>query len=84
MEIVYFLLIGAVAGWLAGQIMKGRGFGLVGNVVIGVLGAVIGGYLFRQLGIGSEGDVLGVLLTALFGAVVLLLVVGALKKAERS
>ncbi|MFT6110263.1 MAG: putative membrane protein YeaQ/YmgE (transglycosylase-associated protein family), partial [Planctomycetota bacterium] len=47
MEIIYFLLIGSVAGWLAGQLMKGRGFGLFSNMVIGVLGAVLGGYLFR-------------------------------------
>ena len=81
MEILYFLVIGAVAGWLAGQLMKGRGFGLVGNMVIGVLGAVVGGFLFRQLGVGTEGDVLTALLVSLFGAIVLLVVVGVLKKA---
>lgn len=81
MELVYFLLIGAVAGWLAGQIMKGRGFGPLGNVVVGVVGAVLGGYLFRALGVGTEGSLLGVLLTALFGAIVLLVIIGVIKKA---
>lgn len=81
MELVYFLLIGAVAGWLAGAIVKGRGFGLVGNMVVGVLGAFIGGFLARQLGIGTDDDAIGVLLTSLGGAIVLLVIVGTLKKA---
>lgn len=81
MELVYFLLIGAVAGWLAGTIVKGRGFGLVGNMVVGVVGAVLGGFLARQLGIATDDDVVGVLLTSLGGAIVLLLIVSTLKKA---
>ncbi len=81
MELVYFLLIGAVAGWLAGTIVKGRGFGLVGNMVVGVVGAVLGGFLARQLGIATDDDAVGVLLTSLGGAIVLLLIVSTLKKA---
>lgn len=81
MELVYFLLIGAVAGWLAGQLVKGRGFGLLGNMLVGVVGAFVGGFLAKQLGIGTEGDAIGVLLTALGGAVVLLLVISVVKKA---
>jgi len=80
-DLLYFLLIGAVAGWLAGQLLKGRGFGLLGNVVVGILGAVIGGFLSRQLGLDGPGGLVGKLLVALGGAVVLLLVVGVLKKA---
>lgn len=80
MNFVWFLVIGLIAGWLAGQIMKGRGFGLVGNLVVGVIGAVLGGFLFGVLGFTSSG-LLGSLVTALVGAVVLLAVVGALKKA---
>ena len=71
MNIVLFLLIGGVAGWLAGKIMKGRGFGLWPNIAVGVLGALIGGGLFRQLGIEMHG-LLGQLLTATVGAVALL------------
>ncbi len=71
MNIVLFLLIGGIAGWLAGKIMKGRGFGLWPNIAVGVLGALIGGSLFRQLGIEMHG-LIGQLLTATVGAVALL------------
>ena len=80
MELIYFLLIGALAGWLAGQLTKGRGFGLLGNMVVGVVGAALGGYLFRSLGFGTEGSLFGVLLTALFGAIVLLFLIGLVNK----
>ncbi len=53
MDLLLFLLVGLVAGWLAGQIMKGKGFGLVGNLVIGVIGAFIGRYVFRLLGLAA-------------------------------
>lgn len=80
MSFLWFAIVGIIAGWLAGQIMKGRGFGLVGNLVIGILGAVVGGWLAGTLGLGASGLV-GSLLVATAGAVVLLAVVGALKKA---
>ena len=53
--VIIFLLIGAVAGWLAGVIMRGGGFGLVGNIVVGIIGSLIGGWLFGLLGIGAGG-----------------------------
>ncbi len=80
MNILWFAIIGVVAGWLAGQIMKGRGFGLVGNLVVGVIGALVGGLLANSVGLGASG-LLGALLIATLGAVVLLAVVGALKRA---
>jgi len=80
MNFVWFLLIGFIAGWLAGQIMKGRGFGVIGNLVVGVIGAVLGGFLFGLLGFTS-GGLIGSLITALVGAIVLLAIVGTLKKA---
>jgi uncharacterized membrane protein YeaQ/YmgE (transglycosylase-associated protein family) len=80
MNFLWFAIVGIVAGWLAGQIMKGRGFGLVGNLVVGVIGAIVGGVLASSLGIGASG-LLGALVIATLGAVVLLAVVGALKKA---
>jgi uncharacterized membrane protein YeaQ/YmgE (transglycosylase-associated protein family) len=79
MNFVWFILLGAVAGWLAGQITKGGGFGLIGNIVVGILGAVIGGWLAGILGIGS-GSLLGALLIATGGAVVLLFLVSLIKK----
>lgn len=79
-NLIWFLIIGAIAGWLAGQIMKGRGFGLVGNIVVGIIGAVIGGFVFDALGITAAG-LLGSIITAVVGAVVLLGIVGVLKRA---
>jgi uncharacterized membrane protein YeaQ/YmgE (transglycosylase-associated protein family) len=71
MDLVWFLLIGLVAGWLAGQLTKGKGFGLVGNLAVGVIGAVIGGFLFRLVGLAAYG-LLARLLLATVGAMVLL------------
>jgi uncharacterized membrane protein YeaQ/YmgE (transglycosylase-associated protein family) len=79
MSIVWFLIIGLIAGWLAGQIMKGRGFGLLGNLIVGVIGALLGGLLFGVLGM-STTNILGSLVTAVIGAVVLLYIVGKVKK----
>lgn len=79
-SIIIMLAIGAVAGWLGGQIMKGRGFGIIGNIVVGIIGAFLGGFLFGLLGI-SAGGLIGSLVTATAGAVALLFIVGILKKA---
>ncbi len=81
MHFLWFILIGAVAGWLAGQITKGGGFGLLGNIVVGILGAVIGGWLARQLNISVGGGLLGSLLLATCGAVVLLFLISLFRKA---
>lgn len=78
-SLIVFLLIGAIAGWAAGKIMKGRGFGIVGNMVIGIIGAMVGGFLFDLLGI-SAGGFIGSLVTATVGAVVLIFVIGIIKK----
>lgn len=80
MSLILFLLIGAIAGWLAGNLMKGGGFGLIGNIVVGIIGAFIGGFLFGLLGI-SAGGIIGSLITATVGAAVLLWIVGLIKKA---
>ncbi len=77
--ILWFLVIGIVAGWVAGRITKGRGFGLMGNLIVGVLGALLGGFLFNLVGLAAYG-VLGSLITATVGAIVLLLLLGFVKK----
>lgn len=69
----------AAAGWLAGQVTKGRGFGLVGNLIVGVIGAVVGGVLFNLIGLATN-SLIRSLATAFVGAVLLLLIVRALKK----
>jgi uncharacterized membrane protein YeaQ/YmgE (transglycosylase-associated protein family) len=79
-SLIIFLAIGAVAGWLAGLIMKGRGFGLLGNIVVGIIGAILGGFLFGALGIVG-GGLIGSLITAVAGAVALLFLIGLIKKA---
>ena len=80
MHVLWFLLVGLVAGWLAGLLTKGSGFGVLGNMAIGVIGAFIGGFLFRLIGLSAVSTV-GSIVTATIGAVVLLVGVKALKKA---
>lgn len=79
-NILIFLAIGALAGWLAGVIMKGGGFGVLGNIVVGIVGAVVGGLVFGLLGIAAAGLV-GEIVTATAGAIVLLFVVNLIKRA---
>lgn len=81
MSILIFLIIGAVAGWIAGKLMRGGGFGLVGNLVVGIVGAVIGGHLFSFLGVSAGGGLVGSLVTAVIGALVLLFIVSLIKRA---
>ncbi|MFT5032854.1 MAG: putative membrane protein YeaQ/YmgE (transglycosylase-associated protein family) [Bermanella sp.] len=78
--LLVFLAIGAIAGWLASLLIKGGGYGLLGNVVIGVVGATIGGSIFSALGIAS-GGLLGAIATATVGAAVLLFIVRLIKRA---
>jgi len=73
MGLLWFIIIGAVAGWLAGQFMKGSGFGLLGDIVIGVIGAFIGGY-FWPSGLAIVGGLAGRLIVAFIGAVLLLFI----------
>ncbi len=80
MHLLWFLLIGLVAGWLAGKLTRGRGFGVIGDLIIGVIGAFVGGFLFSVLGIYA-GSLIGRLLVATVGAVVLVYLVRLLKKA---
>jgi uncharacterized membrane protein YeaQ/YmgE (transglycosylase-associated protein family) len=70
-NLLWFLLIGLVAGWLAGRVMRGGGYGLIGDLIVGVIGALLGGWLFGLLGIAA-GGLLGALLTAFVGAVILI------------
>jgi uncharacterized membrane protein YeaQ/YmgE (transglycosylase-associated protein family) len=77
--LVVFLAIGAVAGWLAGTLMKGGGFGLLGNIVVGIIGAVVGGFVFGLLGI-TAGGLIGSIVTATAGAILLLFIVGLVRK----
>ncbi|EDY86878.1 transglycosylase-associated protein [gamma proteobacterium HTCC5015] len=79
MGIIAFLIVGAIAGWLAGKFSKGKGFGLFGNIIVGVIGAVIGGFTFDLLGIAVNG-LIGSIVMATVGAGILLFALGLIKK----
>jgi uncharacterized membrane protein YeaQ/YmgE (transglycosylase-associated protein family) len=81
MDFIWFILIGLAAGWLAGQLMRGGGFGLVGDIVVGVIGALLGGFLFSTFGLSTGGGLLGSLIVATIGAVVLLFGLRLIKSA---
>jgi len=76
--LIAWLLVGLVAGWLAGQFMKGGGFGLIGDIVMGIIGAFVGGLLFSFLMPGSSAGLIGSIIVAFIGAVVLILAIRAL------
>jgi uncharacterized membrane protein YeaQ/YmgE (transglycosylase-associated protein family) len=78
-SLLAFLVIGVLAGWLAGRVMRGRGYGFFGNMIVGILGAFVGGILFSSVGLYPMGF-LGSLLMAFAGAVVLLFVIGIFRK----
>jgi len=81
-SLLILLLIGAIAGWLAGLLMRGRGLGLVGNIVVGILGAFVGSWLLGGvLGIAIGGGLLAAIINATIGAVIVLAVIGVLKRA---
>lgn len=82
MQILIMLGIGALAGWLAGVIMKGAGFGLIGNIIVGMVGSVIGTFIGGMLSINlGVGALLGTFIWAVIGAVVLLFIIGLFKRA---
>ena len=79
-SLLVFLIVGAIAGWLAGVIVKGHGFGLVGNIVVGSIGAFLAGWLLPGLGLGLTG-IVGSIVYAMIGAVILLVIIGFIKRA---
>ncbi len=81
MSVLWFLIVGLVAGWLAGMLVKGGGFGLIGDLVVGVIGAFLGGWLFSTLGASAGGGLLGSIVVATVGAIVLLFLVRLIKRA---
>ena len=81
MGFLWFLLVGLIAGWLAGMLVKGGGFGVVGDMIVGVLGAFIGGFLFTQLGVASGGGMIGSIIVATIGAIILIFILRLIKRA---
>ena len=81
MGIVAALVIGAIAGWLAGLIVRGAGFGLIGNMVIGIIGALVAGWVLPQLHVQLASGTLGAILDATIGAVIILVILALVKRA---
>jgi uncharacterized membrane protein YeaQ/YmgE (transglycosylase-associated protein family) len=80
-SLLVFLIVGAIAGWLAGLLVKGYGFGLLGNIVVGVVGAFIAGWLFPTLGISLGTGIVAAIIHAVIGAVILLVLIRLIKRA---
>ncbi len=80
-SLLVFILVGAIAGWLAGLLVKGYGFGLLGNIVVGIVGAFIAGWLFPALGISLGSGIIAAILHAMIGAVILLVLIRLIKQA---
>jgi uncharacterized membrane protein YeaQ/YmgE (transglycosylase-associated protein family) len=81
MEFIWFIVVGLIAGWLAGQLVKGGGFGMVGDIVVGVIGALLGGWLFGAMGIWPGGGLIGAIIVATIGAIVLIFIIRLIKRA---
>jgi uncharacterized membrane protein YeaQ/YmgE (transglycosylase-associated protein family) len=81
MEFLWFIIVGLVAGWLAGVIMKGGGFGVIGDIIVGIVGALIGGWLFSTMGVSAGGGLLGAIIVALIGAIILIVLLRLIKRA---
>ncbi|MCX5795992.1 MAG: GlsB/YeaQ/YmgE family stress response membrane protein [Elusimicrobia bacterium] len=81
MGLFYFLIVGLIAGWLAGQVMKGGGYGVLADIILGILGGITGGWIFGMLGIWPGGGIIGAIFVAFVGAVVLVGITRLIKKA---
>jgi uncharacterized membrane protein YeaQ/YmgE (transglycosylase-associated protein family) len=79
--LIIWLIVGAIAGWLAGMVVKGGGFGLIGDIIVGIVGGLIAGWLLPQLGIVIGGGVIGSIIDAFIGAVILLIIIRLIKRA---
>jgi uncharacterized membrane protein YeaQ/YmgE (transglycosylase-associated protein family) len=79
--LIIWLIVGAVAGWLAGMVVKGGGYGLVGDIIVGIVGALIAGWLLPRLGIALGVGIVAAIIDAFIGAVVLLLILRLVRRA---
>ena len=79
--LIIWLIVGAIAGWLAGMVVKGGGYGLIGDIVVGILGGLIAGWLLPQLGIAIGGGFIAAIIDAFIGAVILLIALRLIKRA---
>jgi uncharacterized membrane protein YeaQ/YmgE (transglycosylase-associated protein family) len=80
-QLIILLVIGGIAGWLAGMVVKGYGLGLIGNVVVGIVGAVLAGWLLPRIGIVIGSGIVGSIINAMIGAIILLVLIGVIRRA---
>lgn len=80
-SVIVWLIVGAIAGWLAGLIVKGGGFGLLGNIVIGIVGAVVAGWLLPQLGINIGTGIVRAIINAVIGGIIVLVIIALIRRA---
>lgn len=78
---LYSIIVGLIAGWLAGQVMRGGGYGILMDIVLGLLGGILGGWLFTALGIWPSGGIVGSIIVSFSGAVILVAITRVLKRA---
>jgi uncharacterized membrane protein YeaQ/YmgE (transglycosylase-associated protein family) len=81
MGILAWIVVGLIAGWLAGQVMKGGGYGVVADIILGLLGGVLGGWIFEKLGVSTGGGMIGSIIVAFIGALILVGITRLLKRA---
>ena len=81
MNFLVWIVVGLIAGWLAGQVMKGGGYGVLVDIILGILGGILGGWIFGMLGIGSGSGIIGSLVVAFIGAVILVGITRLIKRA---
>lgn len=81
MGFLYWIIVGLIAGWLAGVVMRGGGYGILADIILGILGGILGGWIFSMLGIGTGAGLIGGIIVAFIGAVILVSITRALKRA---
>ena len=79
--LIIWLIVGAIAGWLAGMVVKGGGYGLIGDIIVGIVGAFIAGWLLPRVGIVIGGGIIAAIINAFIGAVILLLLLRLIRRA---
>ena len=80
-SIIIWIIVGAIAGWLAGMVVKGGGFGLIGDIIVGIVGALIAGWLLPTIGFPIAAGFVGAIIDAFIGAVILLIIIKLVKRA---
>jgi uncharacterized membrane protein YeaQ/YmgE (transglycosylase-associated protein family) len=80
-SIIVWLIVGAIAGWLAGLVVRGGGFGLLGNIVVGIIGAVVAGWLLPQLGINLGTGIISAIINSVIGGIIILVILSLIRRA---